>query len=60
LETNKIQNKQSSVRQSSGCVQVLNNEDLYLSDVVLEEATKCCLKNQNYVIRKNWKKFKNK
>jgi hypothetical protein len=38
----------------------LDDEELYVPDDVLEEAnaqqdTKCCLKNQNFVIRKNWK-----
>jgi hypothetical protein len=37
----------------------------YFPDDVLEKAstgspggTKCCLKNQNYVIRKNWKNLR--
>jgi hypothetical protein len=32
----------------------MNDEDLYLLDDLLEEAT------NNYDIRKNWKKFKSK
>jgi hypothetical protein len=40
----------------------MDDEELYVSDEVLEEAsaarTKFCLKNQNYVIRKNWKNLR--
>jgi hypothetical protein len=41
----------------------MDDKELYVPDDVLEEAsahrgTKCCLKNQNYVIRKNWKNLR--
>jgi hypothetical protein len=34
----------------------MDNEGLYVPDDVV--GTKCCLKNQNYVIRKNWKNLR--
>jgi hypothetical protein len=41
----------------------MDDKELYVPDDVLEAAsaqrgTKCCLKNQNYVIRKNWKNLR--
>jgi hypothetical protein len=34
----------------------MDDEELYVPGDVLGEASgKCCLKNQNYVIKKNWK-----
>jgi hypothetical protein len=60
-----IQNKQNSA--ISGCVYVveiveMDDEELSVLDDVLEEAnaarSQCCLKNQNYVVRKNWKNLR--
>jgi hypothetical protein len=40
----------------------MDDEELYVLDDVLEEAnaarSQCCLKHQNYVIRKNWKNLR--
>jgi hypothetical protein len=36
----------------------VDDKELYVPDDVLERVTKCCLKNQNYVIRKNWKNLR--
>jgi hypothetical protein len=32
----------------------MDDEELYVPDDVLPRGTKCCLKNENYVIRKDW------
>jgi hypothetical protein len=40
----------------------MDDEELSVLDDVLEEAnaarSQCCLKNQNYVVRKNWKNLR--
>jgi hypothetical protein len=57
IEKNKIKNKQNSA--ISGCVYVV---ELSVLDDVLEEAnaarSQCCLKNQNYVVRKKGKNLR--
>jgi hypothetical protein len=38
----------------------MDDEELYVPDDVLEEvSTKCCLQNQNYDTKKNWKNLHN-